>query len=129
MKNRLILLSNRLLLGILLIMCCGQVCGMRLSLTLSLSVCVFMYIPGLVVEPLATNCAWRIYQRKNQQKDEFKDRQRQKKRFEHWQKWRKKYFFCLIKQQQQQQQWIRIILDDFSFLINSYSTFFWLDYL
>lgn len=51
-------------------MCCGQVCGMRLS---------------LVVEPLATNCAWRIYQRTHLHTKKTSRKTNTKKRFEHWQ--------------------------------------------
>lgn len=108
MKNRLILLSNRLLLGILLIMRCGQVCGMR-----------WLYVWPFVrsfVEPLATNCAWRIYQSKQ---TKSKRTEREKKNHDvHWQQHTLRH-----------NQWIQMIPDDFSFLINSYSTFVWLKLL
>lgn len=70
MKNRLILLKQSpTVISILLIMCCGQVCGMRSNLSLSLTLSrSSQCIPDVVVEPLATNCVWRIYQRKTSRK-------------------------------------------------------------
>lgn len=74
MKNRLILLKQSpTVISILLIMCCGQICGMRSSLSLSLTLSrSSQCIPDVVVEPLATNCVWRIYQRKTSRERRIK---------------------------------------------------------